>query len=248
MTDTPGVRGRNIFDPASKEPFKLSRSKIELFTECPLCFYLDRRLGIGRPPSFPFTLNNAVDTLLKKEFDIHRVKKTAHPLMEKYGIDAVPFTHEDMEKWRMNFTGIQFLHKPTNFLVTGAVDDIWINPKGELIIVDYKATSTDSEITMDAEYRQGYKRQLEIYQWLFRKNGFKVANMGYFVYANGQKDRKAFDAKLEFTVQIFPYEGSDQWVEGVITDAHKCLMSDKRPEMASDCDYCKYRKAASNIK
>ena len=65
-------RTKNIYDPASKNPFKLSRSKIDLFLECPRCFYLHRRLGVGRPPGYPFTLNVAVDALLKKEFDIHR--------------------------------------------------------------------------------------------------------------------------------------------------------------------------------
>src|SRR3989338_3287294 len=93
-------RTRNLFIPGSTEPFKLSRSKIDLFVECPRCFYLDRRLGVGRPPGFPFTLNSAVDTLLKKEFNIHRAQKTAHPLMKTYGIDAVPFQHDNLESWR----------------------------------------------------------------------------------------------------------------------------------------------------
>ncbi len=53
----------NVFDPKSTAPYKLSRSKIDLFMECPQCFYLDRRLGVGRPPGFPFNLNSAVDTL-----------------------------------------------------------------------------------------------------------------------------------------------------------------------------------------
>src|SRR3972149_10504652 len=59
-----------LYNPKDKKPFKLSRSKLELFTECPRCFYLDRKLGVGRPPGFPFALNSAVDALLKKEFDI----------------------------------------------------------------------------------------------------------------------------------------------------------------------------------
>ena len=71
--------------------WRLSRSKIELFTECPRCFYLDNKLGTGRPRGPAFTLNIAVDALLKREFDAHRLKKTAHPLMKKYKVDAVPF-------------------------------------------------------------------------------------------------------------------------------------------------------------
>lgn len=242
-----GKRTRNIFNPKSKEPFKLSRSKLEDFLRCPLCFYLDRRLGVGQPPGPPFTLNTAVDGLLKKEFDMHRAGKTAHPLMKKYGIDAVPFEHPDMEKWRENFVGMQYHHKPTNFIITGAIDDVWVGPKGKLHIVDYKATSTNSEITLETEYRQAYKRQMEIYQWLFRKNGFDVSDTGYFVYVNARKDKKAFDAKLEFDVHLLPYTGSDKWVEGKVKDAHACLMSDEAPEPLAHCEYCRYRSAAADV-
>ncbi|MEK7618728.1 MAG: hypothetical protein AAB416_00620, partial [Patescibacteria group bacterium] len=69
-----GKRTKGLYDPKGTEPFRLSRSKIELFTQCQCCFYLDRRLGVGPPPGFPFNLNSAFDHLLKKEFDIHRTK------------------------------------------------------------------------------------------------------------------------------------------------------------------------------
>jgi CRISPR/Cas system-associated exonuclease Cas4 (RecB family) len=242
-----GQRTRNIFNPDLKEPFKLSRSRLENFLRCQKCFYLDRRLGVDQPPGYPFTLNTAVDHLLKKEFDIHRAAKSSHPLMEKYRIDAIPFQHSDLDKWRENFVGVQYHHKPTNFIVTGAVDDIWVNPKKELIVVDYKATSKDGEITLDAEWQMGYKRQMEIYQWLLRQNGFKVSDTGYFVYVNGKKDREAFDGKLEFDVKIISYTGSDKWVEQSLIDAKKCLKEDRLPNSALDCDYCNYRDAANEV-
>jgi len=134
-------RTTGLYIPNSKEPFKLSRSKIDLFLGCPRCFYYDRQLGVGRPPGYPFSLNSAVDALLKQEFDIHRAKGTKHSLIEKYGIDAQSVAHEDLDKWRNNFTGIQYLHEPTNLLIFGAIDDLWQNSKGEYIVVDYKATA-----------------------------------------------------------------------------------------------------------
>lgn len=234
-------RSRDLFNPDSKEPFKLSRSRLENFVNCERCFYMDRRLGLDRPSSFPFNLNSAVDILLKKEFDIHRTANTAHPLMENYGIDAVPFEHEKMDEWRDPFTGVRFFHEPSGFLVFGGVDDIWVNPDGELLIVDYKATSKDSEVTLDAEWQDGYKRQMEIYQWLFRQNGFKVSNTGYFVYANGKRDREAFDGVLEFDVKVIPYEGNDSWIEGKLMEARKCLEGDL-PKDNPDCEYCAYKK------
>ena len=233
---------RGIFNPNSKEPFKISRSKIDLFLSCPRCFYLDRRLGIGRPPGFPFNLNTAVDTLLKNEFDIHRTEKTSHPFMEKYGIDAIPFQHEKMDEWRNNWKGIQYLHEPTNFLVTGAIDDIWVNSKKELIVVDYKATSKKTEVSLDADWQIAYKRQVEIYQWLLRKNGFKVSNTSYFVYCNGIVDDKVFDQKIEFNVKVIPYEGSTDWINNTLEDIRNCLIEESIPEMDQECDYCLYRK------
>jgi RecB family exonuclease len=242
-----GKRTRNMFDPLSEQPFKLSRSRIDLFMQCPRCFYVDRRLGVDRPPGFPFSLNSAVDELLKKEFDIYRKKQSSHPLMELFGIDAVPYIHEKLDEWRHNFKGIQYLHEPTNLIITGAIDDIWQSPDGELIVVDYKATSKDSEVTIDADWQAGYRRQIEIYQWLFRRNGFPVSNTGYFVYCNGDKSKDIFDKKLEFDIKIIPYKGDDSWVDNTIIEAHRCLMGDEIPKPNDDCDYCTYVKALDDL-
>lgn len=92
-------RTRNLYDKNSKDIFRLSRGRIDNFLNCPRCFYLDRRLGVAQPPGYPFSLNSAVDKLLKKEFDIHRADGTIHPLMKVYGIDAVPLAHEKIDEW-----------------------------------------------------------------------------------------------------------------------------------------------------
>mgnify|MGYP001609138675 CR=1 FL=1 len=239
-------RKKGLYEPDSSETFKLSRSKLEMFLECPRCFYLDRRLGVGRPPGYPFNLNSAVDTLLKKEFDIHRAKNQKHPLIEKYGVDAVPVAHKNLDLWRHNFTGVQYFHEPTNLLITGAIDDLWQNSKGEYIVVDYKATSKNEKIeALDKAWQDGYKRQMEIYQWLLRKNGFKVSDTGYFVYCNGITDKKAFDAKLEFDITLIAYEGDDSWIENVVLEAHKCLNGNEIPESGDNCDYCEYISAVN---
>jgi RecB family exonuclease len=235
-------RTRNIYDPKSKEAFKLSRSRIENFRNCPKCFYLDRRLGVGQPPGYPFNLNSAVDKLLKKEFDVHRAKQIAHPLMRAYGLYAVPYQHEMMDEWRENFKGVQYHHKPTNFIITGAVDDLWQDEKGEIIVVDYKATSKTTQVSLDAEWQDGYKRQMEIYQWLLRRNGLNVSNTGYFVYCNGKTDKEAFDAKLEFDIDLLPYTGDDSWIEGTLHEIKECL-DGELPDPNPKCDFCNYRKA-----
>lgn len=169
------------YEPGQKETFRLSRTKIDLFMECPRCFYLDRVKAIKRVPGPGFSLNSAVDELLKKEFDIHRANGEIHPLMKEYKIDAKPIPHKDLDLWRNNFEGISYLHPQTNLEIFGAIDDLWQNEKGEYHVVDYKATSTSYEISLDDQYKQGYKKQVEVYQWLLRQLGHKVSDIAYFV-------------------------------------------------------------------
>ena len=241
-------RTRNIYNPNSPEPFKLSRSKIELFMNCPRCFYLDRRLGIGQPPGFPFNLNSAVDTLLKKEFDYYRSRGETHPLITLNGIDAKPFQHDQLEEWRDSLRrGIKYHHLQTNLIITGGVDDVWQNTNGELIIVDYKATSKSEPVGINSGWQIGYKRQMSLYAWLFKKNDFRVADTGYFVYCNGLVNRDFFNQRLEFDVSLIPYKIDDSWVEQNIIQAHQCLNLPQAPKHSADCDFCQYLLTAGHL-
>ena len=164
--------------------------------------------------------------------------------MEEMHINAIPFAHKDLEVWRDNFKGVEVHHEPTGMTISGAIDDVWINDEGALHVVDYKATSKDGEVNLDAEWQDGYKRQMEVYEWLLRMNGHTVSDTGYFVYVNGRTDVDTFDGKLEFEIKIIPYEGSDSWIEEKLSEIKTCLESGTIPKEGSACDYCPYRSAA----
>ncbi len=238
------TRRRNIFNPAGDAPFELSRSKIQLFLNCPRCFYLDRRLGVAPPRGFPFNINEAVDILLKKEFDTFREKQEAHPLLREHDLSLVPFRHDDLNTWRDPFKGIRYHHTESNFIVFGGVDDVWTDADGTLSIVDYKATSKDGEVDISAKWQRSYKNQIEIYQWLFRNNTFTVSDTGYFVYVNGDRDREAFNGTLFFKTKLIPYTGSDTWIPDVLMRAKETLTDDAIPPAGTYCDFCPYRDAA----
>ena len=241
---------RNVFDPRSPEPFQISRSKIEFFTQCQRCFYMDVRLGLARPSTPPYTLNSAVDSLLKNEFDLLRKRGEKHELVEKYGIDAVPFSHPDLPKWRgevIAYVGALVLDEKSNLMINGLVDDIWQDSQGNLVMVDYKSTSTTKEISLNDEWKQSYKRQIEIYQWIFRKLGFPVSKTGYFVFANANKSLPKFDGKLEFEMSILPYEGNPDWVELTLLEIRELLNSDNIPAPAPECEYCAYKQKSAQV-
>jgi CRISPR/Cas system-associated exonuclease Cas4 (RecB family) len=226
--------------------WRLSRSKIDLFLECPRCFYLDNKLGTKRPGFPSFNLNIAVDELFKKEFDVHRVSKTPHPIMSEYKIDAVPFAHEQMDVWRDPFMGLEVVDKDTRLTVSGGVDDIWLAKNGSLVIVDYKSTSKDGHITelSDSSWDQQYKRQLGVYSWLLGEMGFTVEPTGYLVYANASKAEAGFNNQLVFETTLVPVEIQTEWIPNTLKNIKDCLESDMYPAPSPTCEFCAYREAS----
>jgi hypothetical protein len=208
---------------------------------CARCFYLDHRYKPGRLDSYPMTLAIAVDDLMKKEYDFYRSTQRPHPLMVQAGVNAIPYAHPDLDAWRDSLRrGITYKVPNTPLIITGGIDDIWINTEGKLHIVDYKSTAKKGEVSIDADWQIGYKRQLEIYQWLFRKNGFDVSDVAYFVYANADKTRPAFNNTMHFSTTIIPYEGNASWVDATIGDILETLNSPELPDSNPSCSCCAY--------
>lgn len=239
------------YKPGQTGKYTISRSKIELYTQCPRCFWLEARHGIKRPGSPPFQINKAIDELFKNEFDIYREQQKPHPIITQYKVDAIPYAHKDLSTWRDTFKGIRTLHTPTNLEVFGGIDDVWVNSAGELIVVDYKATAKNKEVSLDADWQMSYKRQLEVYQWLLRQNGFKVSNSGYFVYANGIFNLQEFKDTLKFKTVLIEHKGSDDWIEPTLQKIKGTLEGDI-PEvgyaiMGGDCEHCSYAKSRTQL-
>jgi len=185
-------------------------------------------------------LNIAVDGLLKKEFDLCREHGLSHSIMRENNIIGVPFAHP-----RKKFRVMEAYHEPSNFLVTGILDDVWLVRSllvQELVVVDYKATSSDKNPPFPPEYMEDYKLQLEIYAWLLNKQGagFPVSKKGYLVVANAQRDSRSFDGMLSFKMQLFPCRLDVSWIEPALMAARVCLMADTIPAATDDCDFCQY--------
>ena len=241
-------RHRGAYKPKLDDiPFELSRGKVETFIKCPKCFWMEKVAGV-KPPSIPaFLINTNTDTLLKKDFDQYRGKEP-HPIMVKAGLEhLIPFEHEDLEKWELSIhfgstpNHFNSVHRDSNILFGGGLDDVWQNKEtGELHIVDYKSTAqmgantkpldeTFLQVPKDSkypDYKASYRRQMDMYQWIMRRKGYRVSNTGYFLYVDGQHNgidgmidkNNPATAWMKFNTAIIPYEGSDLWVDDALID------------------------------
>ena len=244
-------RHRGTFKPDHPERYEVSRSQIQSFMNCPACFWMNRVKGIKFPGMPGFLLNTATDTLLKKDFDKYREMQKPHPFMERNGLGhLVPFKHDEFETWTKSLQlGLRVNHDPSNLIIGGGLDDVWHDPAtDEIFVVDYKSTagrrneeSTGlAEITLNGVYKEAYKRQMDMYQWILRQQGFNVSNTGYFVYVNGDQhfedgmlDNTLNKANMKFDVQLISYEADDSWVENTILELRDCLHQDACPNHAN---------------
>jgi len=233
------------YDPNSDKPFIMSRSKIDLYLKCKRCAYLDMRLGIKGPKPFPYNLNSRIDTLLKNEHDLARAKKIKTKYLEEANINAIPFSHPELDVWREPFKGARYHHKETNIVIVGSVDDLWENLDTKKIsVTDFKSTFSnnfDKLKSFDAPYLIGYKRQAEIYSWILSKLGLDIDNTSYFFYVNAKPEQKIFNNSLEFEWAIIPYTTkSYNWVGDTIVEIKNFLETNRIPSSNQDCDLCKY--------
>jgi uncharacterized protein YneR len=216
---------------------RISRSKVDLFIECPLCFWLDQKAMIKRPSGPPFSLNVAVDHLFKNEFDLSRGKGVPARLA-KEGLSFIPAAHPKLGQWRENFKGVTRQFGDIEFF--GAIDDLWVDMFGVHYVVDYKATSKADEVSLDADWQISYKRQVEFYQWLLRGNDLEVSNQAWFVYTNGIKDDTPFNDVLRFRTKLLSYDGDGSWIEPTLKSLIACLNSDTPPQCKEACAYCQF--------
>jgi CRISPR/Cas system-associated exonuclease Cas4 (RecB family) len=235
------LRTRNIYSRGSTKKFRISRSKVDDFINCPRCFWLDRVKGVDRTRTPTFAINNAVDRLLKNEFDHYREKQTKHPIFTENNLNYIPFEDIRLNNWRENFKGIEYYDKDLNLTFTGAIDDLWLNEDtNKVIVVDYKATSKEGEIVIsDSGWWPQYKRQMEFYQFLLRMNGMDVEDYGFFLYVNGVKEG-FFDSKVRFDTYLIKYEGNTSWIPGTLKKLKATLENENIPDSSKNCEHCRY--------
>ena len=152
------------------------------------------------------------------------------------------------------------VHEQTNILFGGGLDDVWENiDTGELHIVDYKSTAQMSSTpapldesfiaaprdSKKIDYKAGYRRQMEMYQWILRRKGFSVSDTGYFLYVDGQHVNEfgmidlanPNQAWMRFNTAIIPFIGDDSWVERALIRAKESLVKESCPRHSEDCEH-----------
>ena len=223
----------------SEKAIQLSPNSLNLFLECPHCFWLDKNLGIKRPPPYPYALNSAVDGLLKEEFDTYRAKNLPHPLLTENNIKAHLFPNQKLlNQWRNNFAGIRYFDEALQATLFGAVDDVLELDDKKIAPLDYKSTGSKAANVYDR-----FQLQLDTYTFLMEKNGYQTPRKGYLAFYIVDKSRGFID-RLPFRKEMVEIETNPSDIYEIFKDAVAVLRASTPPAHSQDCAFSKWLNGA----
>jgi CRISPR/Cas system-associated exonuclease Cas4 (RecB family) len=220
----------------------LSRWQLELFVECPRCFWLLKQHGIRQPEGYPLAINIAIDALLKAEFDQYRAKGERHPILTEHRISAKLFGDlKKLQEWRSNVQGLRWTDPATGHTLYGAVDDILEFPDGSLAVLDYKSSGA-REITI----YPSYQLQMDVYTFLLQRLGYRTASKAFFAFFMVVKD-EGFGDRLPFRRTLVAVTPQPERVLELFRQAVALALSDEMPKPGEKCDLCRWFHEAGPI-
>jgi len=218
------------------KPLQLSPSKLNLFQECPLCFWLSEVKGIHRPEGIQSTLPRGMDILIKKYFDEYRTKDELPPeLVGK--VEGKLFSDMKLlKKWRYWKTGLRYEDKKLNATLYGALDECFVipskNPNETIYIpVDYKTRGFD----LKEDSTNYYQTQLDCYTFLLEASGYKHLSFGYLIFYIPKEIKK--EGVVRFVIEPKKIKTNPKAGLDIFEKAVK-LLRGPQPKSHSECKYC----------
>jgi len=214
---------------------KISPNSLNLYFECPLCFWLEKNRGIKRPAPFPYELNLAVDEVLRRDFDKHRAKSGSHPLLEVNNIPAKLFSNQKLlNEWRNNSKGLEYYDEKTGAILFGVLDDVLDFGKGKLEPFDYKSTGSSVSKIYDR-----FQLQMDVYTFLLEKNGYATPRKGIFAFYTVDKGN-SFEDRLPFKKEIHIIDTDPSYILRTFREAVKFLKKPAPLGHSPECDFGKW--------
>ena len=215
-------------------PYKFSPSSLSLLKECKKCFWLYYNKGLKRPSTIFPSLPSGVDNVIKKHFDHYRKNNGLPPEIERLNTDVTLFSNQDLlNTWRNNFKGLQWTDKKGN-LLRGAIDDL-LQIDHKLIVIDYKTRG----YPVKNDTASFYQDQLDLYNFLLRKNGYKTEDYSYLLFYHPKKLNE--DSYFVFNTDLVKVKTDVLNAERILSRAVETL-DNKMPNSSDGCGFCKWNK------
>jgi CRISPR/Cas system-associated exonuclease Cas4 (RecB family) len=214
-----------------KKPIRLSPSTLNLFLECPRCFWLQINENIHRPRGIFPSLPGGMDLVIKDYFDKYRERNELPPELQGKVNANLLHDHELLNKWRNWRTGLEYTDESLGVTLFGALDDC-LKEGEKYLPLDYK---TRGSAPKEGDSEKYYSNQLNCYALLLEENGYPVGDCGYLVYYYPEHVEEK--GTVIFNVKPVKLKINPDNARKTLTDAIK-LLNGPIPPHHSECEYC----------
>lgn len=232
-----------MYDP---NQIQLSPSSLNLFLECPRCFWLYKAKNIRRPAGpFP-SLPGGMDLLIKKHFDKYRALGKLPPEIEgKIEGQLLPDL-KLIENWRdWRYTSLKYEDQSINAVLTGGLDDCLIqdDPSGSraYIPIDFKTRG----FARKEDTEKYFQNQMDCYTLLLEGRGFKHLSFSYLIFYIPKEVKES--GVVQFDVEPVKVKTNPQGAKALFESAVK-LLRGPIPLSGSGCQFCSWSNTWQNFK
>jgi hypothetical protein len=216
----------------NNDAIKLSPTGLNLFLECPKCFWLEKVKGIKRPRGIFPSLPGGMDGILKVYFNEYRDSDGLPPMLEG-----------KLEGKLMNPLPKTLFMKDDELMAVllGKLDEALDFGDGTFAPVDHKTRGYAPKEEMIAAYQM----QMDAYDLLLAKNGFPTRNKAYLLYYHPISGD--LHNKFPFVLTIKEVQTNPERAMQVFRDAINLIRSSEMPQAANTCEYCAWAKTMEDI-
>lgn len=213
--------------------FKLSPSRLNLFRECPRCFWLRVRKKKERP-NRPFpSLPSGMDRKLKDYFDRYREREELPPELEDRCPDLQLLGDTGLLERARDWRREPVWNDPeTGASLRGGVDDLLETPADSLVVLDYKTRGYPP--SGDSGVPAYYERQVNLYSLILEETNYRTAGYGLVLYL--YPGRVLEGGKFAFKSELRKVPVDLEKARGLVREAVETLEGDM-PRHSPGCDY-----------
>lgn len=212
--------------------YALSPSTLNIFLDCPRCFWLHINRNIKRPRGIFPSLPSGMDLVIKAYFDKYRIKGNLPPEIIGKVKGRLFADTKIIGKWRSwKDTNLIYEDNSLNATLSGVLDDCLIYDNF-YIPLDYKTRG--SELIEDP--RKYYQTQLDCYCLILESSGFKTNGLAYLLYFWPTEVME--NGIVKFKVEPIRVETNIESAKVKFRNAVICL-GQEMPLASLNCEYCK---------
>lgn len=214
--------------------YKISPSSLNLYLECPLCFWLQLTEGLKRPESPTSSLPNGIDLVLKNYFDYWRSRGGQPPLFKGRLAGKLFSDAAAIAKFRSR--SFQWFDQQSNAYLIGVLDDALELTDNSIVPLDNKTRGFPP-----VEPHSAHLLQMSVYTLLLRENHFKTINLAYLIYWYFNHRNFDLEKPLDFQIAVEEVKTNPDYVLNIFRAAVEVLRQ-PRPQPKAECQFCSYRK------